>query len=137
MGIRSKALYHYLLKSGVLYGTEEDIAQAKRTYREIYKRQWKQRRRPRKEIRIEFTLKEFETIKAKAMESGNCHTAYARYVILSSIALTQQIPNKQALLKVLQIMSMAAIASAKNIPSWQLSEQLAQAEQMLLHYLKA
>ena len=136
MKIRRNALYQYLLKSGVLHGTEEAIALAKQEYRKIYKRQWKLRKRPRKEIRIEFTLKEFGNIKAKALESGSTHTAYARAVILSSIGSAPQIPHKQTLLKVLQIISIAAIASARNIPSWQLSEQLTQAENMLLGYLK-
>jgi hypothetical protein len=136
MKIRSKALYEYLLASGVLHGTDEDIAQAKQEFRRIYKKEWKQKKRPRKEIRIEFTLKEFGTIKAKALELRLSHTAYARTVILSSIGLPQPLPNRMQLLKVLQLISMAAIAATKNVPSWQLSEQLTQAEHRLLRYLK-
>lgn len=136
MKIRSKELYQYLLLSDVLHGTKEEIAQAKREYRRVYKRQWKKRRRPRKEIRIEFTLREFGDIKVRSFELGVSQTAYARNVILSSIGSPHLIHNKDQLLKVLQLISMATIGSAKNtIPIWQLSEQLLQAEQMLLQYL--
>jgi hypothetical protein len=137
MKTRSKALYAYLLQSGVLHGTEDDIARAKREYRQNYKRQWKQQKRPRKEIRIEFTLKQFAAITRKAKEHEVKHTVYARNSILAAAGLKWSIPNKPQLLKILQLIGMAAIALDKNItPSWQLLEQLQQAEQQLLNYLK-
>jgi hypothetical protein len=136
MKVHSKALYEYLLKSGVLHGTDEDIALAKLEYRKIYKRQWKQRTRPRKEIRIEVTQKDFQTIKTKALELGVSHTGYARGVLLSSIGLKQLIPHKQILLKVLQLISMAVIGSTKNTQSWRQWEQMGEAERLLLLYLK-
>lgn len=135
MKTRSKPLYAYLLQSNVLHGTKEDIAQAKREYRRIYKREWKQRKRPRKEIRIEFTIREFGDIKVRAFEFGISHTAYARTVILSSVGLSQLIPHKDKLLKVLQIVSMACISSGNGIPSWQLANQLRNAEDILINYL--
>lgn len=136
MKICSKKLYEFLLLSDVLHGTKEDIAQAKREYRRIYKRQWKKRRLLKKEVRIEFTLREYGDIKVRAFELGVSQTAYARAVVLSSIGSSNLIPHKDKLLKILQLISMSAIESAKNnIPPWQLPEQLGQAEQMLLGYL--
>ena len=86
---------------------------------------------------MEVTFKQFAAIKRKAVELGIPHTTYARKVILSDAGLQSVIPNKEQLLEVLQIISMAAIVSAKNtLSSWQLAEQLKQAEDMLLHYLK-
>jgi len=137
MKIRSKALYQYLLKSGLKHGTEEDIAEAKLEYRRIYKKQWKQTKRPRKEIRIEVTLRQLAAVKIKAAELGLPHTTYARKVILSAVESKQDIPNVAKLRQVLQIISMTAIASAKNtIPMQYLSEQLTKAENMLLQYIK-
>jgi len=136
MKIRSKALYAYLLEAGVLNGTLEEIDRAKSEYRRIYKQQWKQRKRPRKEIRMEVTLKDFEVIKIQAAALSLTPTSYARTAVLSSIGSAQLMPNKKALLKVLQLLSTAAIASAKHtLSSWQLSELLAKAEDMLLQYL--
>jgi len=138
MKIRSKALYAYLLEAGVLDGTPEEIDSAKCNYRRKYKRQWKQQKRPRKEIRFEVTLKQFKDIKMKAIGSGVTHTEYARKVLLTAAESDLCIPNKKRLLQVLQVISMAAIASAGNtLPPWQLSEQLAKAEDMLWQYLKA
>jgi len=137
MKIRSKALYAYLLEAGVLDGTPEEIDSAKCDYRRIYKRQWKLQKRPRKEIRIEVTLKQFAAIASKAREFELKHTVYARNAILSAIESNPSIPNKNQLLNVLQLISMAVIASAKNtLSSWQLSEQLAKAEDTLLQYLR-
>jgi len=137
MKIRSKALYAYLFEAGVLNGTPEEIDRAKCDYRKSYKRQWKQQKRPRKEIRIGFTLKQFSVIVLKAKEYDLKNTAYARNAILAAVGLKWSIPNKAQLLKILQLISMVAIALDKNItPSWQLSEQLQQAEQELLQYLK-
>ncbi|HVW97072.1 MAG TPA: hypothetical protein VHA56_13965 [Mucilaginibacter sp.] len=133
MKIRSKTLYAYLLKSNVLHGTQDDIALAKLEYRKIYKRQWKQQKRPRKEIRIEFTLKDFQAIKTKASVAGISYTAYARNILLLSTGSQQLIPRKEVLLKVLQLISMAVIASTKNM---RLIQQLTEAEDLLLQYLK-
>jgi predicted DNA binding CopG/RHH family protein len=136
MKIRSKALYAYLQESSVLAGTEEDIIRAKLEYRKMYKRQWKQQRKPRKEIRIDVTLKDFHAIRAAAVAAGMPHTTYVRLLVLSSLGVQQYIPHKDVLLKVLQLISMAAIASAKSFYSLQLIEQLTQAEYILLNYLK-
>ena len=135
MKIRSKPLYTYLLDSGVLNGTPEEIDCAKCAYRRIYKQQWKQRKRPRNEIRIEFTLKQYATIKSKAIGYGLNPTSFSRNITLASVELTPVIPNKDILLQVLQLISMAAIASEKNISSRQLSAQLAHAEKLLLTYV--
>ncbi len=136
MKTRSNELYAYLQKAGVLHGPEEDIAQAKREYRRIYKQQWKQQKKPKKEIRIEFTLKEFVVIKQRAMEFHMPHTTYARTVILQSVHSKVHIPNIQVLLEILQIIGTASIASFRNAPSRQLSQQLIEAEDMLLHYIQ-
>jgi hypothetical protein len=136
MKTSSKELYAYLEKSGVLLGTEEDIAQAKREYRRLYKQHWKQQKKPRKEIRIEFTLKEFAVIKQWAVELQMPHTTYSRSVILQSIKSKFRIQNIQALLEVLQTISMVSIASLRNIPSRELSKQLIQVEEKLLLYIQ-
>jgi predicted DNA binding CopG/RHH family protein len=136
MKTRSNGLYAYLLQSGVLHGTVEDIAFAKVQYRKMYKRQWKQRRRPRKEIRIEVTLKDFQAIKTAASIAKLKHTTYVRMLILSSLGIKQLIPHKQVLLNALQLISMAVIAMANKSQSRQLLEQLTNAEQILLNYVK-
>jgi hypothetical protein len=137
MKIRSKALYAYLLDTGVLYGTPEQISRAKCDYRKLYKMQWKQGRREKKEIRIEFTVKQFIGIKARAEEARLTHTAYARDAILFVAGAKQSVPHKDVLLQILQLVSMVAIAAAKNTISLkQLSTMLYQAETQLIQYLK-
>src|SRR5580693_871166 len=114
MKTRSKALYTYLLEAGVLNGTPAEIDCAKRQFRKLYKKRWRQNKRPRKEIRIEFTLKQFQTIKMKARECELRHTTYARQVILAAVESDSNIiPNKEKLEKVLQLVSIAAIAITK------------------------
>jgi hypothetical protein len=137
MKTRSKALYAYLLDTGVIHGTPEEIAMAKRSYRRLYKMRWKQGRIEKKEIRVEFTLKQFSSIKVRALEAGLTHTTYARNAILFAAEAKQPIPHKDMLLQILQLVSMAAIAAAKNtIPLNQLSTMLYQAESHLIQYLK-
>ncbi|WP_259071895.1 hypothetical protein HDF24_11480 [Mucilaginibacter sp. X4EP1] len=137
MKIRSKVLYDYLKEAGVLNGTPEEIAHAKQRYRKQYKKNWKQQKRPRKELRIEFTLKQFAAISRKALESELSRTAYARNTILAATGSEQFIPHKEQLLQILQLVSITAIATAKSsVPPSRLSEWLEQAETMLMQYLK-
>jgi len=138
MKTRSKALHTYLLEADVLNGTPAEIDRAKCAYRKLYKKRWKQQTRPRKEIRIELTLKQFAMVKTKAREYELKHTTYARQVILAAAESDSNIiPNREKLEKILQLVSMAAIATMKNtLPLWQVSALLEEAEAMLIQYLK-
>ena len=130
-------MYTYLSETGVLNGTPEQIAYAKHQYRRQYKKQWKQTKRPRKELRIEFTLKQFTAINRKALESELSRTAYARNIILAATGSEQFIPHKEQLLQVLQLVSMASIGAIKRTHSLtDLTNLLTQAEMLLLHYIQ-
>jgi hypothetical protein len=136
MKIRSKALYQYLLQANVLDGSEEDVLRARQAYRKEYKRRWKQQKRPRKEIRVELTLRQFETIKDKALRSGMRHTPYARQAVLRTVDADHAIPRRDELLQVLQLVSMAAIAAAKGSKSIQeIATMLGEAEQLMLNII--
>jgi len=137
MKIRSKKLYQYLLESGVLNGTPEAIGMAKLAYRNAYKKAWKQQSRPRKEIRFIVTLKQFESIKIKASEYELRPATYSRSVILQAAEGSLVIPHRDQLLKVLQLVSMATIASERSVLNSLLSAQLAEVEYLLLTYLSA
>jgi hypothetical protein len=139
MKTRSKALYTYLLEAGVLNGTPAEIDRAKCGYRKLYKRQWKENKRPRKEIRIEFTLKQFQKVKLKAREFDLRHTTYARQVILAASEDDSGfIPHREKLEKILQRISIACIAMEKNtrLP-WEVAELLQEAETILMDYLNS
>lgn len=137
MKTRSKALYAYLLEAGVLNGTPAEIDRAKCDYRKLYKRQWKENKRPRKEIRIEFTLKQFTAIKTKARWYELRHTTYARKVILTAAESDRfVIPKREQLEKISQLVSMAAITMKKNtMLRCQVAELLLEAETILMDYL--
>jgi hypothetical protein len=134
MKIRSKALYQYLLRAGVLNGPEEGIALAKAEYRKQYKRKWKKINRPRTEIRFEVTLKEFAKLKAKAIEAEMRHTTYLKAFALASIGAPPA-PDPR-LLDVLQSVSMAAIAIERDEPKSHIHSLIIKAETALLRYLR-
>jgi len=134
MKTRSRAIYDYLRDANVLHGNKDAIYQAKLEYRKRYKRDWKKRARPIKEIRFTVTLKEFERIKAKAIEAGIRHTTYARAVALESIGCPQL--NRDALLQALQLVSMASIAVEQGRPSQEALVLLRESEELLITYLK-
>lgn len=137
MKTRSKPLYEYLLAAGMLGASEEAIAEARRQYRRDYKKRWKKERTRHKEIRIALTLRQFNDVKVKAYCMNLRHTPYARAVLLSATEGKALIANRDILLKILQIVSMSAIAAKRNSVSvWQLADQMEQAERMLLEYLQ-
>jgi hypothetical protein len=135
MKTRSAALYNYLLASGVIGGPKEDIALAKAQYRKLYKKQWKARHRPRKEIRIEVTLKQLAAIKAKAATANMRHTPFARAILL--VALNEPLPllHRDTLLQILQYVSMATIQIARNGNRAQALRLVREAETALLSYV--
>ncbi len=135
--IRSKQLHQYLLESGVLNGTPEAIGMAKLAYRKEYKKHWRKQHRPKKEIRFEFTIKQYATIKAKAFSCGLKPTPFCRQIILQAIQGELLIPHRDQLRHVLQLVSMAAIASERSLLHPQVTSHLAEAEQLLLDYLSA
>ena len=134
MKIRSKALYEYLVQANVLDGPMEAIMLAKKQYRQRYKRQWKKRSRPVKEIRYTVTIKQFVAIREKAKEAGLRHTTYAKAVTLENIG--QPRLHNDTLLKALQLVSMAVIATEQRQPYMQIYDLLYKAETALLEYLK-
>lgn len=136
MRTRSTALYQYLLSVGVIRASKEDIAQAKAQYRKLYKKQWKARHRPRKELRIEVTLKQLADIKVKAASANMRHTTFARAIIL--LALKEPLPlfHRDTLLQILQQISMATILLSRSHPNRvQILHLVQQAETSLLQYL--
>jgi len=136
MKTRSKALCNYLSEAGVLNGTPEQIAYAKRCYRKLYKRNWKRDKKPGKEIRIEFTVQQFARIKDKSRTQGMKHTTYARNAILFAANDTDNAISPDQLLQVLQLVSMAAIGALKqNRTCAELPDLLQQAEQLLLRHI--
>jgi hypothetical protein len=135
MKTRSTALYNHLLAAGVIGGSKEDIALAKAQYRKLYKKQWKAKHRPRKEIRIEVTLKQFAEIKAKASTANMRHTTFARAILL--VALNEPLPllHRDTLLQILQYVSMAAIQITRNGNRLQALRLVREAESALLEYV--
>jgi hypothetical protein len=136
MKTRSTALYQYLLSAGVIGGSKEDIALAKAQYRKLYKKQWKARHRPRKELRIEVTLKQLADIKVKAASANMRHTTFARSILLFSLNEPLPLFHRDTLLQVLQYISMASIHITRNNPNRvQVLRLVQQAEAALLQYL--
>ncbi len=135
MKIRSKPLFAYLCSTGAIHGTEETILAAKRHYRALYKKKWKQQRIKCKEVRPIFNLKEFDLLTIKARKAGLKPATFARQVILQAIDKNTLIPQKETLLQVLQYLSIACIELSKtSIPKSTL-DPLEKAEQMLLKYI--
>src|SRR6185312_2530451 len=132
MKIRSKALYAYLFEARVLNGTPDEIDRAKREYRRQYKRSWKQIKRPRKELRIEITLKQYAVITAAAFTSKLKPTNYARQVLLAAVDTGASSISKDEVLAVLQSVSMAYNALYHGLIPNALSHT-SQAEKQLIH----
>ena len=134
--VRSKALWKFLFEKGVIpNGTEEEITAAKKEYRCIYKREWKQRRLKQKEIRPSFTLKEYQAIQQVATKAGLKPTGLARQLLLSRSEGNAFIPNRDILLQVLQNISIVAIHLVKQCPKEDYTKLIEKAEQLLLNYL--
>ncbi len=136
MNSRSKALQTFLSNAGVLHGTSEEILRCKKAYRAHYKRNWKKARVKQKEIRIQCNTRLYECIKARAKQYNETPTACVRNIITASIEGTLHIPQRDTLLRVLQLISMAATTLMKpNIPMTQIRTQVDDAEAILLQYL--
>jgi len=127
----SNALYLYLKQTGALNGSPEAIALAKRKYRALYKRRWKQQQNQLKEIRFYVSLQQFEAIKVRSSVNGLRTTTYVKKVILCDVDSTTA-PNP-LLLEALQIISIAINTGAKQYNTNY--GQLIHAEQLLLRYL--
>src|ERR1700743_2473860 len=106
MGNRSHAFYDYLLETGALNGTPEQIAIARLSWRKIYKRNWKRSRAATKEIRIEFSVEQFSIIQQRAAKSQLPCTTFARNTILKAIGLERSVKKSPELLAALQLVSM-------------------------------
>jgi len=128
--IQSKKLFEYLLSQGVLSSTDEEIQQAKKTYRKLYKKQWKQNRKlPQKEIRPGFTLRDYEDIKIRAHEMELTPTEYVRQIVVLSLQNNYILPKRGVLEKVAQLIYIAQNSYAD------FSHCLPEAERLLLEYL--
>jgi hypothetical protein len=80
------------------------------------------------------TIKQFVSIRAKAQSMTMRHTTYAKAVALASINEPTVLDGR--LLKVLQLVSMAAIAAAKGSKSIQeIATMLEEAEQLMLNII--
>jgi len=137
MKIRSKALYGYLRQARVLNGAPEAIELAKKRYRALYKKRWKQQKRPQKEMRIMFTLKQFEAIKYHAGLSGLRPTPYARKAIIASVETNYKPLSEERLSRSLQLLSMAAISLSRQFPAPQAAiAMIDEAETILISLVK-
>lgn len=128
--IQSKKLFEYLLSQGVLFSTDEEIQHAKKTYRKLYKKQWKQNRKlPKKEIRPGFTLREYGDIKIRAHKMELTPTEYARQIVLMSVQNNYILPKRGVLERVAQLIYIAQNSYAD------FSYCIPEAERLLLAYL--
>jgi len=136
MKTRSKALFTYLQQTGVLGGTPEAIALVKKQYRALYKKQWKKQQQSWKEVRISFTIEQYQMITFAAAQCAQKTTVYARTIILSTVENRPFIAERETLLQVLQLLSLAINAAQRNDSSiHKITQLLAHAEQLLLTYL--
>lgn len=133
MKTRSRAFYNYLSEAGMLNGTPEQIAIARREYRKRYKKTWRQGRNTTKEIRIEFTPEQFAAIQLHAATSHLAHTTLARNAILRAIGVERDVKKSPQLLTALQLVSMMINAALQE--QRRESETLRQVETLLLQYL--
>ncbi len=134
--VRSKALWKFLFEKGVIpNGTEEEITEAKKEYRRLYKKAWKRSRKKQKEIRPSFTIKEYQAIQQVAEKAGLKPTTLARQLLLSHSEGNAFIPNRDILLQVLQNISIVAIHLVTQFPKEDYTILIEKAEQLLLNYL--
>lgn len=129
MKVRSKKLWQYLADCNLLNASEVEIATAKVKYRRLYKTEWKQNRtKPEKEIRPVFSLREYMELKVKASEMGMKPTRYLKSLAISSLNSGSMAPNKEALNRVMQLITQAVTTND--------TKPIADAEQLLLNYIK-
>ena len=131
----NKNLINYLSEIGALGGSEEEITAGKIAWRRKYKRDWRSKNKKRKELRPGFTPQQFEEIGIRAKLYGLNPTSYVRELILSAQEYIDLIPCRDQLLYILQSISMAEIALAKNNNTIEAKALLQQAEETLLSYL--
>jgi hypothetical protein len=143
MKIRSKKLFAFLESKGVLDGTEEALFEAKREYRKNYKRDWKRFTRiKRKAINCLFTISEYGDIQNQAKRMGQRTAQFGKEVILAATHNSVLVPNRNEILKALQLVGMTGISLANSqipVTPYLISEYvnyLHQAEQLLLSILK-
>ena len=136
--IRSKKLYEYLVNAGLLNGTPEEVAFAKQEYRKEYRRTWmKTKASLTKEVRIEFTRREYHNLLIYAKTAGTSPTAFCKSLTNSAIQNKQIIPNKDRLQEILQVISMTFNMALKLNSPVPLIKELHSIETMLIEYLKS
>ncbi|MDP1725555.1 MAG: hypothetical protein Q8M15_02135 [Bacteroidota bacterium] len=137
MKIKSKALYEYLLKAGVLNSSPEEITIAKKEYRKSYRNVWmKNKSKLSRELRIVYTLREYRDLKVYAKSIGTSPTALCKTLTTSVMQNKNVIPNKEQLNELLQGISMTLNIAFKMKANLQLIEELQEVETKLLNYLK-
>jgi hypothetical protein len=109
MKTRSIQLLQFLKEHGADNASEEGIAQLRKDYRRLYKKEWRQKRQlPIKELRPTLTLKQYEILKQNSKKANFPNpTAYTRSLLLNDIMEQQFIVNMDNLMLVSQKVGMA------------------------------
>lgn len=142
MKTRSKALYQFLLESGAINGIKEDIAEAKRLYRQRYLMQWRQNQSDLcKEIRFSITKRDYYAIKVRAISQRLKPASYAKQIVIASLSNTPVIPDRKTVEEVRQSIGIAYSLFLQknkfgNISEWDVEQHLIRAERLLAEYLK-
>jgi hypothetical protein len=127
--IRSKKLLEHLIVSGALEQGNDAIVQAKKLYRQQYKRDWKKRKLMlSRELRISLTLREYCSLRITAHNNGLSCTKFARQQLLNAIHEKPCILNPEILRDILQSISLS-INDGR-------TDRLQNAEKLLITYLK-
>ncbi len=127
----------YLIDTGAINGTKEDIALAKAEHRKIYKKKWKRNNAKKKaDLRPSFTPKELYLLSVKAQELGQTSTHYLRLLALEAIEAESIIPHADKLYKILQLVGMIVTDIEQNNITFYTKENIHQTEILLLKYLK-
>jgi hypothetical protein len=131
---RSKAIHKYLIENGLLNGTADEIAKAKKAYRLHYQREWKKSKVVRKcEVRPGFSPKDYHWLKAKAALFGQNPTSYTKALVIASLQETEMIPHKERLQAAYQILGMVICITPSSTKEYGM---LREAEKILEDYLR-
>lgn len=138
MKVRSKALLQFLMDRKLLGASEQEIVQGKREYRKLYKAEWKRnRQKPVRELRPQFTLKQFVELKAIASGLGYKHpTKYLKQLALSQVSGMPLVKNPDVLRQALQHIGIAISLGAQKSNPQAIQERITEVEKILLQYVE-
>jgi hypothetical protein len=127
----------YLIDTGAINGTKEEIAIAISEYRKMYKREWRRNNAKKKaDLRPSFTPKELYLVTVKARELGYTPTHFLRLLLLEAIGENSIIPQAEKLYKILQLIGMVTNDIQQSNITYRTKENIQDAEKLLLDYLK-